>query len=865
MGPYGPIFFALSLSQIPFFRVDYMMPILRFRLVLLFLIWFAPLLRAQTGLPTTGKSFTFAIPEGPDNLVPVSSTPDSSKLYLYLSTSSAGTATIWSPSGYTTTFSYPAVSSMRIELPYSMMLLHNTGKVDKGMILTTTTPVQLVYHDFFPAGGEMTQIYPDPALDTSYSIATWGLYNDPGEDNHTQFAITATADNTTVTIEPAVQPIGFPSAAPFTVTLNRGECYIVKADTTGLPLSTSLSGSVVHADKPVSVISALSCGYVPTGTEACNMLLNMEIPKKFTDTIFYTTSFGDFPGYELLFTSDVANYFVIASNGTTYQSSNGVTIVPFTNTPMQFTVTAPAHCYQLSMGSAFSGIFNGTGDPSLVTVLPQSLYLDSLEWFTPDSLEYFQGGAPFPHFVSVVYPQSAESSILLDKRPIVSLATPAPIFGTNFSSIIVQVNPGTHQLTSSEPIFAIANGAGNADSYSYNICHYLTGIKCDSIRSGLSFDTLQTKNNRPSILTCRDFDIPILLQSVATDNLNKISGSFTFDNSRFTYTGYSNGQAVLPAALSVTTTTNGQIDYTITGPIAFNGTDTLMILHFHANERSGGTAFNLQSTLYQSGGDCPPAQVFQNQTMYPTVNIIRDTSSAQFSFSIDNAQAGTITHGSLHLTQPAIETISGFTVHLTYNHDLLSLEAVKGGSLSPASSATPASTSIPQTDSYTIGCFPAIAAGQTGEVLTFDFSTYITDSTTTPVYCEVVGITNTRPCPLDILALPISEATFIEADTCGTSLLRTVTQRQPIKIVAITPNPVGNSAKISFNGPLNKGAYQLSIFNELGRRVAIRTIALPQGQTTITLDDLSSFGSGQYFFEIALYDQRYTGSFLIRN
>src|SRR5436305_4585106 len=110
-------------------------------------------------------------------------------------------------------------------LPYFLMHLHDLGKTNKGIVIKTSQPVNVTFHDILFDAGEATQIYPDEALDTGYHITTWGLYNDPGENNHSQFIVTAREDNTDVTIIPSVNTAGSHRAGvPIQTTLDRGEC-----------------------------------------------------------------------------------------------------------------------------------------------------------------------------------------------------------------------------------------------------------------------------------------------------------------------------------------------------------------------------------------------------------------------------------------------------------------------------------------------------------------------------------------------------------------------------------------------------------------------------------------------------------------
>ena len=228
---------------------------LRIYFCLVFLIFAAASASAQV-LPKAGTHFTFGIPEGPDALTDPVLGSQTSDLTLNIVSIYDGRGIITSPSGFCQDFTFTANKVTIISLPYSLMHLNDLGKTNKGIIVKTSQPANAVFHDFLSEAGEATQIYPDEALDTSYRITSWGIFDDPGEDNHSQFIVTATQDNTDVTITPSVQALdNHPALIPIHTTLNRGECFIVKADIFSLPTSTSLSNSVVSSTKPVSVIA----------------------------------------------------------------------------------------------------------------------------------------------------------------------------------------------------------------------------------------------------------------------------------------------------------------------------------------------------------------------------------------------------------------------------------------------------------------------------------------------------------------------------------------------------------------------------------------------------------------------------------
>jgi hypothetical protein len=281
----------------------------------------------QGVLPRAGQSFTFGIIEGPYTFTDSLSTLQSTDLILTVVSAYSGCGIITSPSGFTQDFSFAPGAPTIISLPLDLMHLNDLGETNKGLLVHTTEPVNLVLHSYVPFAGDATQILPDNALDTSYVTCGWGIWDDPsdGEDDLTEFIVTATSDSTFVTITPSVRTLlDQADSVPFTVMLNHGDCYIVKSDTSDHPSDPSLSGSVIHATKPVSVISGLTCAYVPLEVQACNQLMDELIGKKWWGSHFFIQPLdpddADTAG-EIVLTSN--QDFIAKINNNTYNSSHG--------------------------------------------------------------------------------------------------------------------------------------------------------------------------------------------------------------------------------------------------------------------------------------------------------------------------------------------------------------------------------------------------------------------------------------------------------------------------------------------------------------------------------------------------------------
>jgi len=78
------------------------------------------------------------------------------------------------------------------------------------------------------------------------AYTNWGL------PNYTcDFIIVATEDNTNIAINPRYNLVGHPAGTSFSITLNKGETYVLSALTNNA--NERIGGSVVTSDKPIAI------------------------------------------------------------------------------------------------------------------------------------------------------------------------------------------------------------------------------------------------------------------------------------------------------------------------------------------------------------------------------------------------------------------------------------------------------------------------------------------------------------------------------------------------------------------------------------------------------------------------------------
>jgi hypothetical protein len=772
---------------------------------------------AQKILNPTGTRFTFAIIEGsdsigdpPDTLGPVIYT-NISTLYLNIVSDKSGDGIILSPSGYQQRFTFDQGTVTTVTLDYDLMLLSDLGKSEKGLVVLTSQPVTMMLHDYVLDAGDATQLMPDEALDTSYIIAAWGIYNDTiytsqsREKNHTEFVVTAPQDSTSVTITPSVNTLnGKPANVPFTVTLNRGECYIVKADINDSPSSTSLVESRVSSSKPVSVIVGLTCAYNPLGVESCNELMDELIPRSAWGTEFNACPLSPYGEEDILFfSSDVQSYTLILDGGLTYFAQNGHVQVPI-STASHITTSVPVQCHELSEGNWRS--FASEGDPSMVTVLPVQQYLDTLIWATPD--------LPFDfNYLSLVLPTSAVPQVEIDGIPISQITTASQLSLT-MSSSSIPLTPGRHMLTSPQPVFGIVNGFAAADAYTH-----LPGTTSIAVKHFLA-SSAHLKMD--SVVDCREFDVDLLSDSAIIDYSNSLESivyHITFDPRVLQLRSVTPYSILSNYVLNVDTSIPGSISITIQSPnpllpsIAVDG--LLFRLAFLAIDRTDTATTIAKTYSYNSiFPDLPSATGVDSLTIRP-LSIV-DTSFVALYLNAGSAVLGTIDTVSVNISaiDPSLG-VTGFTLWLQYDHDILTyLDSDLIGTLSDGWRYKRDSIGE-QTDAFIFTSSGDSLSG-TGVLAKFLFRSFVSDSAIAVVRAWGI-LPGASFCPTVAIAPPTQDL-FVGKDMCGDPELHQFLATNGLVIQSIIPNPSSGVFQLTVRTGLKEDGV-ITLVDMLGREV----------------------------------------------
>ena len=281
---------------------------------------------------------------------------------------------------------YESGDIFQVDCPVAQALEMPTqvDSTGKGQAFQITTDRPVVAYDVYPWGGassfvtSATLLVPTPTWGTNFvtSDAWEPLHGAPWTQ------IVASQDNTTVTFVPKVAVQGggglpaMPANAPATFTLNRGEVAQFLQQ-------TRLAGSVVQADKPISVWGGSSCMNIPNSATACDAAHQQLLPVQTLGSIYAAVRYPPRGG------DDQAPYTMVGMvDGTqlTYDPapppgapaglSKGE--VAIFSTDQKFVVQSQDgdHPFYLAAHMTGGSLANGLGDPEYTNVVPPPQYLD---------------------------------------------------------------------------------------------------------------------------------------------------------------------------------------------------------------------------------------------------------------------------------------------------------------------------------------------------------------------------------------------------------------------------------------------------------------------------------------------------------
>lgn len=365
--------------------------------------------------------------------------------------------------GFVQTVSIPAAGAISIDLPKAADLGDSNDTVEKkGIHVTATEPVAIYGLSKVTYTSDGYLGVHTEAIGTEYIIGSYeNVHSAVPELNGTQFAIVGTQNDTTISIVPSVVTLGHDSGFPFTIKLQQGETYQLR-NTEGTP--QDLTGTIILADKPISVFGSHMCANVRSPNPAfADYLVEHLIPVNrwgFDHLAFpLATRTGD--TYRVLAAFDGTVIFINGINvatlnrGEFYETARAF--------PIRVLSSRPVQVFQYANSSDFDLVANS--DPFMLQVPHKSLYNTQSRFCVPTGFT--------SSYVNVIAPSAIAIAnlVTLDGAAIPGASFTA-IAASGYSGASVLVTPGVHTVLAPQPVGVTLYGWSLYESYGWPVCFF---------------------------------------------------------------------------------------------------------------------------------------------------------------------------------------------------------------------------------------------------------------------------------------------------------------------------------------------------------------------------------------------------------
>ncbi len=394
-------------------------------------------------------------------------------LSVYISSSVGATGVVTVPGlGLTNTFTVGPGAMTNIALTSSVMMVEYDVIETNGAHVIASQPVSVYGVDFSVNRSSSFTGYPTALLGTNYCLMSRAAPDNDGNDppSYSQFAIVATANNTTVHIVPSPTADLYGHTNDYYVTnLQQGQTYQIRS--TGQ--TGDVTGTWIASDKPVGIFAGANIAYVPDIENAAgNPLVQEQLPVETWGRQALALSFGERIGgdtYRILAAfndTEVSTNDVVAG---TIQAGQFLDLLKIEG-PVEFKASQPIQVAHFFNGFTVDWV---TGDPCEILLPPAGHYLRTNVVFSLPYYDLVTGG--FDHnYLNVIVPQSAivntrVDGFTLDATNFVAIGTSgyygARIAVTNAVDTNNVEQATSHTVISSQPVGVEFYGFKSWDAY----------------------------------------------------------------------------------------------------------------------------------------------------------------------------------------------------------------------------------------------------------------------------------------------------------------------------------------------------------------------------------------------------------------
>ncbi|MDX2286238.1 MAG: gliding motility-associated C-terminal domain-containing protein, partial [Bacteroidia bacterium] len=328
-------------------------------------------------------------------------------------------------------------------------MVHN-----KGLLIESTSPITAYYDVSSTNNPELFLLKGANALGKRFYIPSqFALNNQIGYES---FDIVATRDSTRITITPSQFAVGRAAGQPFTIVLNRGQTFSVRAGTQSA--GGHLRGSYIESDKPIAVTSSDDSIRFGNGWDLVGDQL---VPVELTGTEYIAVP-GYFNSERIFITATEPNTQIFVNNGPSPAATLGAGQshqIALSTQAMFIRATAPVYVLHLS----------GIGDEAGSALLPP------LNCTGAEQVGFIRGFGT-NNLIVLTQAGNEGSFILNGSASAIPAAAFQPVPGTSGEWVAARVdaNPilsatGTNLLRNTTGLFhlGVLNTSGSGAAYGY--------------------------------------------------------------------------------------------------------------------------------------------------------------------------------------------------------------------------------------------------------------------------------------------------------------------------------------------------------------------------------------------------------------
>lgn len=410
----------------------------------------------QAVLTTTGTDFWLGFM---NNYLPGSN----NTLAVFISSDQSASGVVELPLlGWSQAFTTAVGQTTIIELPAMANNNESAVVANSGVHVTSDVPISVYALNQMDNTTDATRVLPKSFLDINYFVHGYGGHENIIDTLRSELLIVATEDDTELEIIPSCNMTGGPlQGVPFTIQMNEGETYLLKALNLEDVSGTIITGTEASGDcRPFAVFGGSECSFVPQSCSPCDHLFDQMVPSSVWGTEYLLVNFQTWVSaytYRVTAIQDGTQVFVdgvAASNldAGEFQEVNGI------QDPIYISSNLPVGVIQYMQG----GGCTVSGDPAMMTANSILQTLNQVTFTTIESQVVSE------HHVQIIVPTSANNAVFMNGI-LIPQGSFSPFAGNNaFSFADIEIPEGSHQIECQQGFIANVYGIGNAESYFYS-------------------------------------------------------------------------------------------------------------------------------------------------------------------------------------------------------------------------------------------------------------------------------------------------------------------------------------------------------------------------------------------------------------